>query len=223
MPAKMQVDLLRVLQDGHVTAVGSSEPVEVDVRVISASNKSLRELVEQGRFREDLYYRLNVVDLRIPPLRERVADLPLLADHFLRTIANRQGVPPKRLSREALQRLGSHPLPGNVRQLEHLLLNACVMGEGETIEADDLALDDVAANDLVSVARGHDAVAAAASVEAASSAARAQSLDEYKTGEKQRILAALEEHGWNRARAASALGMARRTFYRRLKEHEILE
>jgi DNA-binding NtrC family response regulator len=140
----------------------------------------------------------------------------------LNAIAKKEGTARKRLSREAMERLASHPLPGNVRQLEHLLLNACVMTEGEVIEPDDLALGDApAANDRMAVQRGAAAVAAAEQV-SSSEQPPAQSLEDYKDVEKQRILQALEEHGWNRARAANALGMPRRTFYRRLREYGVL-
>ena len=210
MPMKMQVDLLRVLQDGKVRPVGGDEEEQVDVRFLSASNKSLKELVAKGQFREDLYYRLNVVEVRVPPLRERRDDIPLLTEHFLVRIAKQSDQRRMRLSREAMTTLQSHPLPGNVRQLEHLLLNATVMAEGPVLEPGDLAFGtDVAANvSVVPVA--------------APAVAPPQSFDDFKDVEKQRILAALEENDWNRARTARALGIPRRTFYRRLKEHEIL-
>jgi len=215
MPAKMQVDLLRVLQDGKVRPVGGEEEEQVDVRILSASNKMLRDQVAKREFREDLYYRLNVVEIRLPPLRERAGDLPLLVDHVLERIAESEGASRKRITKAALDALSRHPLPGNVRQLEHVLLNACVMTEGDTIDAGDLALGDVGANEQL---------AASAVEPAPASRARppAQNLDDFKTAEKQRILAALEEHNWNRAKAARSLGIPRRTFYRRLKEHDIL-
>ena len=215
MPAKMQVDLLRVLQDGRVRPIGGDAEEEVDVRIVSASNKLLREEVAKGRFREDLYYRLNVVEIRLPPLRERAGDVPLLCEHFLERIAEQEKRPRKRLSREALDRLQRHPMPGNVRQLEHVLLNACVMVEGEEIGADDLALGDVASNELLPAPPP-------APVAPATSEPPAQSFEDFKESEKQRILAALEAHNWNRAKAARSLGIPRRTFYRRLKEHGIL-
>ncbi|MEM9068775.1 MAG: sigma 54-interacting transcriptional regulator [Myxococcota bacterium] len=212
MPGKMQVDLLRVLQDGHVRPIGGEEEEVVDVRIVAASNKLLRDLVAKGEFREDLYYRLNVVEIRLPPLRDRVGDLPLLCDFFLERIAKQDKRPRKRISREALQRLSRSTLPGNVRQLEHILMNACVMVEGDVIGESDLALgDDVAANDLIVTAP-----------EPPTGPPPSQTFEDFKETEKQRILAALEEHNWNRAKAARALGIPRRTFYRRLKEHDIL-
>jgi transcriptional regulator with GAF, ATPase, and Fis domain len=222
MPAKMQVDLLRVLQDRRVRPVGGEEEIDVDIRVIAASNKKLAEQVEKGLFREDLYYRLNVVELWLPPLRERIEDIPLLCDHFLATFAERDEVAPKRISREAVQRIATHPLPGNVRQLEHLLLNAWVMAEGEVIDADDLALADDGTP--LSVPPRIDEALSRAEPRGPSAPEEAPpaSLEEFKDTEKRRILEALEAHNWNRVRAAKALGMARRTFYRRLKEYGIL-
>ncbi len=211
MPMKMQVDLLRVLQDHKVRPIGGDAEELVDVRYVCASNKSLRALVERGEFREDLYYRLNVVEVRLPPLRERRDDIPLLCDHFLARIADK-GDRRFRLSREALARLQAHPLPGNVRQLEHILLNASVMGEGPVLQASDLALgDEVAANDLV-----------VPTAPTAPAEPPPQTFEDFKDAEKQKILAALEANDWNRAKTARALGIPRRTFYRRLKEHDIL-
>ena len=223
MPAKMQVDLLRVLQDRKVRPVGGDTEIAIDVRVIAASNKSLKDLVAKGEFREDLFYRLNVVELWLPPLRDRVEDIPLLCDHFLATFAKRDDVPPRRISRDAVQRIASHPLPGNVRQLEHLLLNAWVMAEGDVIDADDLALADDG-TPLPVPPRLERALAEAmpSPPRAASGEAPPASVEEYKEHERRRILEALEAAGWNRVRAAKTLGMARRTFYRRLKEYDIL-
>jgi serine/threonine-protein kinase PknK len=210
MPPRMQVDLLRVLQEGTVCKIGSDEEEKVDVRFIAASNRRLQDLVREGRFREDLYYRLNVVEISLPPLRERRDDIGLLSQHFLATFAEREGRPEKRLSRAALERLCEHPLPGNVRQLEHLLLQACVLVEGTTIEASDLALEAAPLSSTVPP------------LQPVAPTEPPQSLGDFRTKERRDILAALEAHGWNRARAAKALGMPRRTFYRRLQEHSIL-
>jgi two-component system response regulator PilR (NtrC family) len=232
MPAKMQVDLLRVLQDGKVRPVGGEEETTVDVRIVSASNKRLDEQVTKGAFREDLYYRLNVVEVRLPPLRDRIGDVALLADHFLTAIARQEGRPRRRLSRDALERLEQFAWPGNVRQLEHVLLHACVMADGELLEEDDLALDGPSARSSRLETEARDAsTTGAVSVPASATSGPArvlldeptpQNVDDFKDAEKRRILAALEAHHWNRARAARALGYPRRTFYRRLKEHGIL-
>ncbi len=201
MPPRMQLDLLRVLQEQRVRPVGASEERQVDVRLVTATKKSLSELIAAGLMREDLYYRLAVVELHLPALRDRRDDIPLLCEHFLRRIADERGEPKKLLSREALQRLCAHDFPGNVRELEHLLVNATVFAVSDTIEVEELAIE---------VGQG---VVEPKPV-----------LDNYrdfKDAERDRILTTLNAHGWNRAKAARALGMARRTFYRRLKEHKI--
>lgn len=239
MPSKMQVDLLRVLQDGRVTPVGADESIAVDVRIVAASNKALRALVEAGQFREDLYYRLNVVELTLPPLRARMEDLPLLVEHFLSGLAKSHGRR-KGLTREALTLLSQHVFPGNVRELEHVLTSAWVMSDSEVIKPADL----VAATGslgLVQLADAHglspdsapppsELLSAAAPAQETASAPPAtppgaalpSNVGEHKDQEKQAILEALEAHGWNRAAAAKALGMPRRTFYRRLKSYDIL-
>jgi len=215
----MQVGLLRALAEGRIAKVGSLEPVDVDVRVVCATQRPLRDLVAEGTFREDLYYRLEVVAIPLPPLRERRDDIPLLADLFLSRIAAQEQAPRRRMSRGAIERLMSHPLPGNVRQLEHLLLNASVMGTGDVVLADDLALDGPARVLLADdAAQEHPRVESPG--EPASEVARSQA--DFKSDERRRILEALDKNGWNRARAARALGMPRRTFYRRLKQHDIL-
>jgi serine/threonine-protein kinase PknK len=201
MPLRMQLDLLRVLQEQRIRPVGAAEERPVDVRLVTASRQPLSELIDRGQLREDLYYRLAVVELRVPPLRERRSDIPLLCDYFLRQIAEGSLDRKKHLSPDALRRLCRHDFPGNVRELEHLLVNATVFAEGDVIEADDLAMENEFGSRTLEEA--------------------VDSYGEYKDAERDRILAALNAHDWNRARAARALGMARRTFYRRLKEHAI--
>jgi transcriptional regulator with GAF, ATPase, and Fis domain len=201
MPARMQLDLLRVLQERRVRPVGGATERPVDVRLLCATKHGLRELVEQGTLREDLYYRLAVVEVQLPPLRERRGDIPLLCDHFLSRIAEERGEPRKRLSRAAQQRLAAYAFPGNVRELEHLLVGASVFAAGEVIQAEELAIEDFA-------------VAIDAKTDLGS-------YGDYKDAERDRILSALNAHAWNRAQAARALGIPRRTFYRRLKQHGI--
>ncbi len=201
MPARMQLDLLRVLQERRVRPIGGADEQPIDVRLVTASKRPLRELIEEGTLREDLYYRLAVVELELPPLRERRSDIPLLCDHFLGRIAEERGEPKKRLNRTALQRLCAHDFPGNVRELEHILINSTVFAAGDTIEAEELAID--------------------ASRAVPTSSAGVSNYRDFKDAERARMLATLNAHGWNRAKSARALGMARRTFYRRLKEHDI--
>jgi serine/threonine-protein kinase PknK len=209
MPPKMQVDLLRVLEERTVCRLGSEVEEPVDVRFVVASQQSLLQLVEQGRFREDLYYRLSVVELVVPPLRERREDIPPLCEHFLVEFAEREGLARKHLTRSALARMIEQPWPGNVRQLSHVLLQACVMTESSTLDID-------------CVGGGSDASARSASSLPPSEAVLVSNLDDHRQVEKQRILAALESCGWNRVRAAQQLGMPRRTFYRRLADYSIL-
>jgi two-component system nitrogen regulation response regulator GlnG len=132
MPLEAQTRLLRVLQQGEYTTVGGRIPIKTDVRIIAATNRELRQLIQQGLFREDLYYRLNVVPLRLPPLRERVEDIPDLVRHFLRK-AEEEGLPPKYLDAGAMQLLRQYRWPGNVRELENLIRRLAVLHAGETI------------------------------------------------------------------------------------------
>jgi two-component system nitrogen regulation response regulator GlnG len=134
MPMEAQTRLLRVLQQGEYTTVGGRAPIKADVRIVAATNRDLRQLIQQGLFREDLYYRLNVVPLRLPPLRERSEDIADLVRHFLRK-AEEQGLPPKRMDAEALDLLKHHRWPGNVRELENLIRRLAVLHSGDTISA----------------------------------------------------------------------------------------
>ncbi len=134
MPLEAQTRLLRVLQQGEYTTVGGRVAIKTDVRIIAATNRDLRQLIQQGLFREDLYYRLNVVPLRLPPLRERVEDIPDLVRHFLRK-AEEEGLPTKRLETEALDMLKHYRWPGNVRELENLIRRLAVLHSGDTITA----------------------------------------------------------------------------------------
>jgi len=134
MPLEAQTRLLRVLQQGEYTTVGGRIPIRTDVRIIAATNRDLRQMIGQGLFREDLYYRLNVVPLRLPPLRERVEDIGDLVRHFLRKAEN-EGLPAKSLDRDALEILRRHRWPGNVRELENLVRRLAVLHSGDSIPA----------------------------------------------------------------------------------------
>jgi two-component system, NtrC family, nitrogen regulation response regulator GlnG len=140
MPLDAQTRLLRVLQQGEYTSVGGRTAMKTDVRIIAASNRDLRQLIQQGLFREDLYYRLNVVPLRLPPLRERAEDIPDLVRHFLRK-AEEEGLPAKHLDTEALDILRHHRWPGNVRELENLIRRLAVLHSGEAIPAAAIAAE----------------------------------------------------------------------------------
>jgi len=133
MPAEAQTRLLRVLQQGEYSTVGGRTPIKANVRIVAATNRDLRQLIRQGLFREDLYYRLNVVPMRLPPLRERTEDVPDLARHFL-TQAEAAGLPAKRITRGALERLRLHNWPGNVRELENLIQRLVALYPEDVIE-----------------------------------------------------------------------------------------
>jgi two-component system nitrogen regulation response regulator GlnG len=141
MPAELQTRLLRVLSDGFYYRVGGHQPIKADVRVIAATHQNLDERVRQGSFREDLYHRLNVIRLRLPPLRERREDIALLARHFLAKSARELGVEPKRLSPEALAFIQQLPFPGNVRQIENLCHWLTVLAPAQVVKVEDLPLE----------------------------------------------------------------------------------
>jgi DNA-binding NtrC family response regulator len=143
MPVELQAKLLRVLQERELQRVGSSETVRVDVRFIAASNIDLQAAIDDGRFREDLFYRLNVVPIRLPALRERIEDIPSLAEHFVNKVCEFEDLPVKRLTRDAMERLLDYHWPGNVRQLENAIETAIALsGARSELVADDFRLPD---------------------------------------------------------------------------------
>jgi DNA-binding NtrC family response regulator len=208
MPPKMQAGFLRVLQEKVVRPVGGNREEPVGTRVIAATHRDLARMVQEGRFREDLYYRLHVVEIRVPPLRERLEDVPLLIDHFLGIFAARYGRERRSVSRGALKRLLAYSWPGNVRQLENVLLNAWVLSD--RAELDEFELPEASLKPV-----------AGPLSEEASRRPIQTSLDAHKASERDRILQALSSCNWNRVKAAQMVGLPRRTFYRRLKEYGI--
>jgi len=141
VPPPVQVKLLRVLQEREFERLGGTKTIEVDVRIIAATNQDLRAALEQGAFREDLYYRLNVVPINLPPLRERKEDVEALAEHFLERFAESTGGRVRSISPGAVEKLRSYHWPGNVRELENIIQRAMVLAPGEAVEADDVILD----------------------------------------------------------------------------------
>ncbi len=135
---KLQAKLLRVLQEKQVERLGSNHSIKVEVRIIAATNKDLEKEVEKGNFREDLFYRLNVIPIKIPPLRERKEDIPLLAEFFLKKICKREGIEEKRFSEDAIKALVNYSWPGNVRELENLIERAIILSESEVIGREEL-------------------------------------------------------------------------------------
>ena len=203
LPLPMQVKLLRAIQEKAVRAVGGAVEIAVDVRILCATHKDLASEVAAGRFRQDLYYRLNVIELRVPPLRERREDIALLADNMLRRLAQECGDSPARLQPEALAKLQSYRFPGNVRELENMLERAYTLCEGDVIKASDLRLADApGAKD------GGDA-----------SLAQIDNLEDHlEEVERKLIMQALEETRWNRTAAAQRLGLSFRSMRYRLKK-----
>ena len=207
----MQLRLLRFLQESTFYPVGQDTPLRVDVRVIAATNVDLKEKVRSGGFREDLYFRLRVIDVILPPLRERGEDVLLLADHFIAKIAPKVGKRIGGISEQARQLLLAYPWPGNVRELEHVIERACVLCQGTTLAAEQLP-EEILHYRPQPVG---ETVAAMPGQEAASVATPRNEQD-LSPGE--RILQALRRAGGNKAKAARLLGIDRTTLYRKVRE-----
>lgn len=208
LPLDMQVKLLRAIQEKSVRPVGAQKEEYVDVRIVSATHEDLAAKVEQGEFREDLYYRINVIELKVPPLREHMEDLPSLAEHFLSQMALEMGRPAPRLSETALQRLCQHRFPGNVRELENVLARAITLNESDVIEAEDIQTDgrSVPTSESVMVADDLDAICQVG-------------LEAYmETVERQILKRALAAADFNKTAAARQLGISFRTLRYRLKK-----
>jgi len=228
MPFELQTRLLRVLSDGTFYRVGGAQPVKVDVRIVAATHQPLEERVLQGRFREDLFHRLNVIRLRLPPLRERIEDIPELAKHFLSVSARALGVAPKRLSDAALKALYSFDYPGNVRQLENFCHWLTVMAPGQTIESEDLPPEIRAAglpasqfSPATAVATGTMTWQELLAIDATHRLSQSEGeiwstlADQF---ERTLLQSALEVCRGRRVEAASRLGMGRNTITRKLRE-----
>ena len=216
MPASLQTRLLRVLAEGEFFRVGGRELIRVDVRVLAATHQDLDELVAQGRFRADLLHRLDVVRLVLPPLRDRKADLGLLANRFLREAAQKLGTPPKQLQAEALRRLEQHDWPGNIRELQNLCWRLAALAPGETIGARDL-------RSLFQPRAGGDEGRAdwTTALTAAVASALERGESDLHAGLRERfdqavLDAALEHTGGHRQQAAARLGLGRNTLTRKL-------
>jgi two-component system response regulator HydG len=216
MPLDLQAKLLRALQEKEVRPVGATHRVKINVRVLAATNRNLAEMVEQGKFRRDLYYRLNVVKLVLPPLRDRREDVPLLAAHFLDRIGREYGKK-FRLSAEALAMIAEYPWPGNVRELSNAMDRACSFCSGEMVQGGDLP-SPVKDYYLQSGAASRRRPRARA--ESPTEAGEVLSLAEI---EKRAILTTLEQVKGDKLLAARLLDIGKTTLYRKLKEYEIAE
>jgi two-component system response regulator AtoC len=232
-----QTKLLRILQEREFERIGSSVPIKIDIRVIAATNRNLSEEVEKGKFREDLYYRLNVIHIHMPPLRDRKDDIPLLVEHFLAKFRHAANAIPTSITEEALSKLVNYDWPGNVRELENAIERAVVLARGNPItlehlpfgdrrEARDRArladrrsrLEDEADAELDEAAEAEEAGASPnGHVEGGSFKNQVAAL------EKQLIKEALDRAGGNRTKAAEELGIYRRLLYAKIKEYGLGE
>lgn len=204
--SNLQVKLLRAIQEREVVPVGGTAPVNVDVRIIVATNRDLSDEVQAGRFREDLYYRLNVIHIQIPPLRDRGEDIPLLLDHFLSQLGERQGRTFSSIAPEAMKHLMEYSYPGNVRELENIVERAVALGEGDTLTVDLLP------DDVTMAPAGGDSAAAVLS--------EGHDLDSLLEDYERRLIeTALHQTGGNRTKAAEILGVSFRSLRYRLKKY----
>ncbi|MDB5417028.1 MAG: transcriptional regulator FlbD [Phenylobacterium sp.] len=215
MDARLQAKLLRAIQEREIDRVGGSKPVRVDIRILATSNRDLAQAVKDGTFREDLLYRLNVVNLKLPALRERPGDILALAEHFVKKYAAANGVPQRPLSAEGKRRLVAHRWPGNVRELENAMHRAVLLAVGPEIEEAAIRLPD---GQPLAAADPHARAAHAASI-AAETATRGFVGQTVAEMEQQLILDTLSHCLGNRTHAANILGISIRTLRNKLKEY----
>jgi two-component system nitrogen regulation response regulator NtrX len=244
MSAKTQAKVLRVLQEGEVERLGSSRTMKVDVRVIAATNKRLEEEIDAGRFREDLYFRLSVIPIHVPPLRERTQDIPLLVKHFTELFNRESSFKPRRFSNESLVEMQQQRWRGNIRELRNTVERLLIMSRGDAVEAQDIrdilrvgdrpAPAAVGASLAAAAPMSH---AAAASEPTAPAAAMAPpgiapaaiepppkpgTLREFKEiSERTFLVEKLREYGWNISRTAEMLDTPRSNLYKKLEQHQI--
>lgn len=207
-PLSIQVKLLRVLQSQEIRKLGSTEKIQMDVRLIAATNLDIKTAIDAGSFREDLYYRLNVIPIHVPPLREREGDIALLADHFLRLFNQKSNRPPKRISPETMRLLTAYPWPGNVREMENTIERAVALAANETIEPEDLQENIRDPLNRIKPAAGYDFE-------------EGIDLEKIMDGlEKSLIFQALDKSNGNKSRAAELLNLSFRSFRYRLKKYD---
>jgi len=204
MSQRTQAKVLRVLQEGEVERIGSQKTIKVDVRVIAATNKNLEEEIEKGEFREDLYFRLSVIPVRVPPLRERTEDIPVLVHHFVQEFSAANNFRPKAIGPAAMEALKRHPWRGNVRELRNTVERLMIMVEGETVEPDDLS-------EVLRKPGGASGTPDAAG-----------SLRDFKeSAERTFLVQKLRENEWNISATANAIGTPRSNLYKKLEQYGI--
>jgi two-component system nitrogen regulation response regulator NtrX len=205
MSQEAQAKVLRALEEGVVTRVGGSKAIEVDVRVIAATNKDLAREIDEGRFREDLFYRLNVVPIHVPPLRERRDDIPMLVGHFTDLLAQRDGVLPRRFEEAAVDKLRGLSFPGNVRELRNTVERLLILSAGETVRAEDV--------EMLATGRGGEPTFAGEVLAAGTFA------DFKDQAERAYIVQKLRENDWNIAETARRIEMPRSNLYKKIEKY----
>jgi two-component system, NtrC family, nitrogen regulation response regulator NtrX len=211
MSAKTQAKVLRVLQEGEVERLGSARTIKVDVRVIAATNKNLEEEIERGRFREDLYFRLAVIPIFVPPLRERSGDIPLLVRYYIEQLSRDSNARPKRIAQGALDALQRYRWKGNIRELRNTVERLIIMTAGDTIDVADLPdlLRSTGAPVTVKASGDNDPV-------------KAGTLREFKdVSERAYLVSKLRENGWNISKTAEVIDTPRSNLYKKLEQYQI--
>ncbi|MGE0868004.1 MAG: sigma-54-dependent transcriptional regulator [Kofleriaceae bacterium] len=226
LPMEVQIKLLRTLQERELERVGGNETIKVDVRVVSATNRNLEKMIEEGEFREDLYYRLNVFPINLPPLRDRLDDLPVLVSHFVAKFARQMGTRPSPAATDALAKLREYNWPGNVRELENIIERAMILAKGAPLGAQHLDFGRRAASASSGPSSGTGPIAAVMMPPATASVPGGSVIDDGKSlaerlldSERKEIVAAVDKSRGNIASAARTLGINRSTLYYRLRKH----
>jgi two-component system nitrogen regulation response regulator NtrX len=215
MSLKTQAKVLRVLQEGEVERLGSAKTATVDVRVIAATNKNLEEEIERGNFREDLYFRLAVIPIYVPPLRERPEDIPLLAKHFLDTLSRENNQKPKRMTPAAIEAFKRHRWRGNIRELRNTVERLIIMSPGEMIDLPDLP-------DSLRSDKAAPRPAASGAPAVSSATADAGTLRQFKeSAERAYLVEKLRENAWNISKTAEVIGTPRSNLYKKLEQYAI--
>jgi two-component system, NtrC family, response regulator AtoC len=220
MPMNLQVKLLRVIQDRTIRRLGGSRDIPVAARIVSATNRDIEARVASGEFREDLYYRLNVVRIAVPPLRDRMEDIPILVSFLLERIANRMGVKAKAMSAQALASLTDYDFPGNIRELENILERSLIYASGAEINAADLGLLKRESGKSPSPSRSSEPATAPPPLPAPGlGPIRGIKQGSLEDMERDAVVRALERRGGNRTKAAADLGISRRTILNKIKAY----
>ena len=226
MSAKTQAKVLRVLQEGEVERLGSARTIKVDVRVIAATNKNLEEEIEKGHFREDLYFRLAVIPIYVPPLRERPDDIPQLVRHFMEYFSRDNNLRPKRITPAAIETLQRHRWKGNIRELRNTVERLIIMTSGDSIDVPDLpevVRSPSASAAFAAAGAGSGAGGAASKLDAESqNRAKAGTLREFKdNAERAFLVGKLRENGWNISKTAEVIDTPRSNLYKKLEQYQI--